>query len=333
MAHLVVDKKKISENVSQILDRCHKAGVSLLTVFKEGTIRRRLLEVLFEAGVDRLGVAHYPNPAYRIPRQVEKILLYLTPWSALDEIVSSYDMSFQSDPDTVERLAVAAARQKVRHRVLLVAEAGDLRDGLPMEELCDLAAKVAKRHSPNIEISGIAANFACLNDSLPTKEIFIKLVECTNSLKERLKTDNPVLSVGGSDVLEWIDRGNRLPTEVTEIRCGTAVLLGTYPYSDNPIPGTNTDTITLEAEVLECRVKQGRVRAVMDFGTLDTSPEDVRIPLEGMSFEGASSGYTVFDVTECKAPVKTGMHLSFRLNYHSLSRAFLSPKLTMKIVE
>jgi predicted amino acid racemase len=151
------------------------------------------------------------------------------------------------------------------------------------------------------------------------------------SMAECFMEDHPILSVGGSDVLEWVENGNNLPPEVTEIRCGTAVLLGTYPFNNLPVPGTNSDAIMLEAEVLECRYKYGRLRAVVDFGTLDTSPEDVRAPFDGMAFKGASSGYTVFDVTDCPERLSTGRHISFLLNYRSLGRAFLSPKLSMKI--
>jgi ornithine racemase len=331
MARLVVDREKISGNYEQVLNRCNCAEVSLLTVFKEGIVRKRLLDHFFQMGLTRLGLAHYPAFSHSIPDGVEKVLLYLTPWSDLDAVVSSYDISLQSDPDTLNLLAGAAVRAGKRHKVLLVAEVGDEREGSPIEEMYSLALLIKKHHSASLDLAGIAANFACLSDCLPDSEIFTRLASCKNELMSCFHQDVPILSVGGSDVLQWLDQGNNLPPEVTEIRCGTAVHLGTYPYSDTPIAGANTDAIVLETEVLEFRKKHGRLRAVMDFGMLDTSPQDVKPPFEGMVFKGASSGYSVFDVTNCPERISTGRHIVFSLNHRSLSRAFLSPKLSLKI--
>lgn len=332
VAHLVIDSNKIYENYMQVLNRCSSAGVSLLTVFKEGVVRKELLDHFFQMGLTRLGLAHYAAFPHSIPDGIEKVLLYLTPWSELDTVVRSYDISLQSDPDTLKRLAGAADSIGKRHKVLLVAEVGDQREGAPIGEIHDLGSLIVKRYASSLELAGIAANFACVSSCLPSDEILEQLASCINSMSECFDREIPMLSIGGSDVLQWLDEGNAMPPEVTEIRCGTAVLLGTYPFSDNPIAGSNTDAITLEAEVLECRNKHGRLRAVMDFGTLDTSPQDVNVLFDGMNFEGTSSGYTIFDVTDCPVRISTGMHLSFLLNYRSLSRAFLSPKLSMKVL-
>lgn len=333
MAHLIVDTDKISKNYIEVLNRCENARVSLLTVLKEGVARTELLEHFFLLGLNRLGLAHYPTFPDSIPDGVEKVLLYLTPWSDLDAVVCSYDVSVQSDPDTLRRLADAAERRNKKHRVLLVVEVGDHREGSSIEEAYELGVLIVEDCASSLELYGIAANFACLNDCMPSSRTLLQLADCRNSMESSFKRHLPILSVGGSDVLEWLAGGNSLPPEVTEIRCGTAVLLGTYPHSGLPVENARTDAITLEAEVLECRRKNGRLRAVMDFGTLDTSPQDVKVPFEGMDFAGASSGYTVFDVTECPESFSTGMHVTFLLNYRSLSRAFLSPKLPMKILK
>jgi len=331
LARLVAYKDKLIQNYSRIRNCCNTAGRSLLPVLKEGVVRKELLDLFFEAGLTRLGLAHYPAFQNSIPAGIEQVLLYLTPWSDLDSVVRSYSISLQSDLETLKRLAEAAAHLQKKHNVLLVAEVGDQREGIPLEEIHDVGKQIKERYASNLELAGIAANFACLSDRLPGKKIFDDLASCMNSMAECFSVDHPILSVGGSDVLEWVENGNILPLEVTEIRCGTAVLLGTYPFHSIPVPGTNTDAIILEAEVLECRHKYGRLRAVVDFGTLDTSPEDVKAPFEGIRFKGASSGYTVFDVTDCPERLSTGRHMSFLLNYRSLGRAFLSPKLSMKI--
>lgn len=333
MAHLLVDKGKVSENYSRVLSRCGNARVSLLTVLKEGVARRQLLEHFFQAGLTRVGLAHYPAFPCSIPNGVEKVLLYLTPWSDLEAVVCNYDMSLQSDPETLKRLADAAERVQKKHRVLLVVEVGDQREGSSIEEAYEMGMLIEKNHASSLDLYGIAANFACLNDCLPSSETLLQLAACKNGMEKSFQRPLPILSVGGSDVLQWLAEGNALPPEVTEIRCGTAILLGTYPHSDTTLPDAHADAITLEAEVLECRKKNGRLRAVMDFGTLDTSPQDVKLPFEGMVFAGASSGYTVFDVTDCPGSFSTGTHVSFLLNFRSLSRAFLSPKLPMRTLK
>jgi predicted amino acid racemase len=161
LAGLVVYKNKLAQNYSRIWNRCNTSGLSLLTVLKEGIVRKELLDPFFEAGLTRLGLAHYPAFRNSIPVGIEQVLLYLTPWSDLNSVVRSYSISLQSDLETLKRLAESAAHLGIRHNVLLVAEVGDQREGIPLEEIHDVGKQIKKRFSPNLQLAGIAANFAC----------------------------------------------------------------------------------------------------------------------------------------------------------------------------
>ncbi|MFO8090879.1 MAG: alanine racemase, partial [Desulfatiglandaceae bacterium] len=207
MAHLVVYKDKLTQNYSQIWNRCNNAGLSLLPVLKEAVVRKELLDHFFEAGLSRLGLAHYPVFQNSIPDEIEQVLLYLTPWSDLDSVIRSYGISLQSDLETLKRLAGAAAHLQKKHKVLLVAEVGDQREGIPVDEIHDVGKQIKERYSSNLELAGIAANFACLSNRLPGKKTFDDLASCMNSMAKCFSVDDPILSVGGSDVLEWVDNG------------------------------------------------------------------------------------------------------------------------------
>ena len=139
------------------------------------------------------------------------------------------------------------------------------------------------------------------------------------------------ISAGGTDILE-LAATSPLPEYVTEIRCGTGIMLGVYPLSNRPIPGAQQDTFRLEATVLECRVKDGRKRALLDFGHFHTHCASLVAPFPGMDFAGASAAYCVYDVDECEYDIREGQTLSFGLNFHSLACALVSRALPLEIL-
>src|SRR5699024_9349238 len=85
------------------------------------------------------------------------------------------------------------------HRIIIMIELGDLREGIMGEYLMDFYQKVFDL--PNIEVAGIGSNLNCLNGIMPSKDKLIQL-----SLYEQLieaKYGKKIAGVyGGSSVME-----------------------------------------------------------------------------------------------------------------------------------
>lgn len=317
MASLVVNVGAMRHNLKLIRQACEEAGAECLFVFKEAGLRPELVRCLLEDEiVPGIGVNCFGRiPA--VPSGVKVHQIYLVGDDRLPDAARA-DVVYQTGLRSIRGLAEAAKARGVRPEVMLMVEMGDGRDGVEPDALLPIAAEVVRHDS--LRLRGLATNFACVGTEEPTLEALRKMVECRDLLERDLGHPVPELSVGGSDVLELAGT-TRLPAGITEIRCGTAVHLGIYPLSGKPVPGASRRAAFLRGQVLECRLKGGRRRAVLDFGVLHTEPERLYPELPGMVLQGASSGYSIYDVTDCPVLIEDGMTCTFGLHFSSFSRS------------
>ena len=317
MSCLVVDVRAIQHNLRLIRQLCEKAGAEFLFVFKEVGMRPELMNCLLtEGSVSRLGVNCFGRLPV-LPPDVRAHQIYLVGDDRFPDIVHA-DVVYQTGIRSIRRLAEAAKVQGVCPEVMLVVEMGDGRDGIEPDMLLPVAHEVLCQ--PFLRLRGLATNFACVSTEPPTKEALERLVQYKYQLEKMLGQPVSELSVGGSDVLE-LAATEPLPKEITEIRCGTAVHLGIYPLSGKAVPGASQRAFSLQGQVLECSWKKGRRQAILDFGALHTSPDRLYPDIPGMTLLGVSSGYSLYDVTDCPESVEEGMFCTFGLHFASLARA------------
>jgi predicted amino acid racemase len=60
-------------------------------------------------------------------------------------VVANADTSLNTEPVVLDALSAAAVDQHTTHDVVLMVELGDLREGVPADDVIDLARAVAKR--------------------------------------------------------------------------------------------------------------------------------------------------------------------------------------------
>ncbi|MEG2172134.1 MAG: alanine racemase [Desulfovibrionaceae bacterium] len=328
MPHLLVNRQALEHNLRTVSERCRTLGADFMLVFKEAGIRPDLLKFMLDCGFcSRAGFCHFPGVSLHLPVGVASHLLYLVPDSAIPEVVSGYDVLYQTGIRSLQRIAKEARRQQRILRVVLPVEVGDGRDGVLPGELELLAVEMSDL-APHVELWGLAANFACISEQPPKKEDLLRLLALRHAVQERTGRPVPHISVGGSDIL-LLGAESGLPSGITEIRCGTAVYLGVYPLSGQAVPGLSRTAVRLCGQIIECSRKNGMLRAVFDFGTNDTNPELVTPPYPGMLFQGASSGYSIFDISDCPVHMHCGDELLFELHHRSLARALATPRVPL----
>lgn len=330
MAHLLVNRQALLHNLHGIREACYAQNAAFMPVFKEAGIRPDLLRfMLASAAFDRIGLCHFPGVTVPSVSGIQSHLLYLVPTEELATVAGSYDVTYQTGVRALRLLAQEAQRQGRTFRIVLPVEAGDGRDGVMPDQLTELAIQISEL-APHIELYGLSVNFACISDRAPRIEDILQLLSFRNAVQQCTGRLVPHVSVGGSDILE-LAATEGLPSGVTEIRCGTAIYLGVYPLDGKPVPGLRQGAVRLSAQIVEYARKQGRLRAVFDFGSSDTSPELVDPAYPGMAFVGASSGYSLFDVTDCSHPLCEGDRVLFDLHHRSLARALSAPRLPLRM--
>jgi len=344
-AVLHFDAAKLTANVRTLQALCARQGVTLATVVKAACGWEALARAALDGGCDMLADSRLDNLA-RLPAAgpvVPRMLLRLPAPSEAEAVIRLCDVSLNSEYEAVAALNAAAQRLGRRHRILLMVELGDRREGLLPAELPALLARL--RRLPAIEVAGIGTNLGCLGGIRTTTAKLSELAELATLAQRQLGYRLRYVSGGNSGALPLLLQQG-LPAGINHLRVGFSMLLGRDPYTDEPLPGLHTDVFELEAELIEVRAKQSlpqgevvldafgrvprfedrgeRVRGILSLGRLDTDLETLRPVDASVGIIGASSDHLVVDLTDSAAR-RVGDRLRFAPGYGALVQAMLSP--------
>ncbi len=87
---------------------------------------------------------------------------------AVKSLVKYADVSFNTEFDTIKLISEEAVKQnKKKHKIIIMVEMGDLREGVLGDNLVDFFySSIFKL--PNIEVVGLGTNLNCLNGVMPS---------------------------------------------------------------------------------------------------------------------------------------------------------------------
>lgn len=261
-------------------------------------------------------------------------------------IVKYADVSFNSEIDTIKALSNEALRQKKIHKVVIMVEMGELREGIMAKNLSIFYGEVLKL--PNIEVVGIGTNLNCLNGILPDEKKLLKLNRFKEIIEESHDRKIPYISAGSSVTIPLIFK-NMIPEGINHFRIGETLFFGTDVFNDSVIDGMHQDVFKLTAEIIEIVEKpmipsgdagtnltgetpeydeenRGKtsVRAILDVGILDIDPKNISPVNPQITIIGASSDMMILDLSENKMNFKVGDTIDFRMNYMAVLRAMNS---------
>ncbi len=225
-----------------------------------------------------------------------------------------------------------------RHKVILMADLGDLREGFwNRQELIDTAAEI-ERDLPHLELAGIGTNLTCFGSVKATPEKMLELLAITAQVEAAIGRKLTYVCGGASSSLHMVLDGT-MPDGVNLLRLGESVLLGAF--SGCEMDFTYKDVFTLKAEVVEVKDKPsypigelaedafGRIRRYEDrgirrralaaIGLVDYGNyTDIRPRMKGVKVIGASSDHTILDVEAVKDRIHVGDVLEFDISYASM---------------
>ncbi len=338
---LKINLKAIGENYLTIKRRCEPLGVDVVPVVKVVLGDENIVRVLKSLGARVIGDSRMRNIKNFSNVNVEKMLLRSPMLSEIEEVIEFSDISLNTEIEVIKHLSKVSSRKGRIHKVIVMVEVGELREGVMPEDVLFFVKKIMELSS--IEFLGIGTNLTCLSGIIPTKENLGVLLKLKNLIEEH-GIEVKVVSGGGSNLLPMIWRG-KLPRFINQIRVGEGIFLGVEAINRKPLPGLRQDTFTLEAEVIEVKRKPSfpwgertvdafgevpefedrgiRRRAILALGRQDVSLSGI-IPLDKFEIIGASSDHMVIDVENCPH-IKVGDIVSFKLNYAGVLFAMTSP--------
>src|SRR5690606_23701583 len=133
------------------------------------------------------------------------------------------------------------------HKIIIMIELGELREGAMREDVIDFYEKVF--HLPNIEVAGLGTNLTCMYGVLPNQDKLLQLCLYAQLIEARFNRKIPYISGGTSVTIPLISRG-LLPKDVNHFRVGETLFLGTDVYSSKPNPEMHQDVFKLYAEII-----------------------------------------------------------------------------------
>ena len=340
---LEIDLRKIECNARILVQRLAAQGISVMAVMKATLGAPEIANAWLQAGVKTLGDARIENILkMRCNGISAPMAMIRSPMPGqVARIVKCVECSFNTELEVIRLLSVAAQRAKRMHRVVLMIELGDLREGILPKDLNDTVRQVLCL--PNIVLKGIGTNLACRSGVAPDAVNMGQLSALADSIESTFGISLETVSGGNSANLEWALSGVNTG-RVNQLRLGESLLLGCDPLHRQPISGLHTDAIKLVAEVIESKVKPSQPwgtiaqnafgkpsttkshgsiqQAILAIGRQDIDPAGLEPPGDVEILE-ASSDHLVVKTSRYAYPV--GSEITFQPNYSALLRAMTSP--------
>jgi predicted amino acid racemase len=269
----------------------------------------------------------------------DTITIYIKPppKDAIPDVIRYADISLNTELSTLHELSDEAVRQDRLHKVIIMIEMGDLREGVMREDLLNFYEKVFQL--PGIEVVGLGTNLNCLHGVMPDGDKLIQLALYKQIIELRFKKEIPLVS-GGTTVTIPLLLRNQLPVGVNHFRVGEALFFGKNLFTNGIIDGMSDQVMELYTQIIEISEKplvpmgdlgvnpQGKTtqiaegdygktsyRAIIDIGVLDIQP-DYLIPVnEKIKILDASSDMLILDVGTNPEDYKVGDMIRFKLKY------------------
>lgn len=358
MAQITLNKKSLAQNYKYLNELFTKHDIEWAPVLKLLCGNKKYLEFVLSLGDQQVCDARLSNLKAIKAIDPNKETIYIKPPAkrSISSVVKYADVSFNTEISTIKWLSEEAQKQNKVHRIIIMIELGDLREGIMGDELINFYKQVFEL--PNIKVVGIGSNLNCLSGVMPSKDKLIQL-----SLYEQLieaKFNQKIIGVtGGSSVMIPLLLKKQIPKGINHFRVGETLFFGNDLFTGERLPKMKDDVFRLHAEVVEITEKPvvpygvmeanpsgeivevntedyGRThkRAILDMGLLDISSADFLHPIdEDLTIIGGSSDMLVIDINTSSQKYKVGDLVSFKMDYMGALRVMNSTYIEKKFIE
>jgi len=340
MAFIKLYKRKLEENYA-FLDAIFKSRD-----IQWGVVSKVLCgNILYLKEIIALGVREIHDSRISNLKKVKSLdpgiqTVYIRPPAErnIENIVRYADVSFNTEIYTIQLLSKEAQKQNKTHKIIIMIEMGDLREGVLGEELLSFYREILSM--PNIEIRGIGTNLNCLSGVMPTQDKLIQLSLYKQLIEAKFSIKIPWVS-GGTSVAIPLILKNARPMAVNHFRIGDALFFGKDLFTGKTIEGMHNDVFKMYSQIIEITEKSNipsgeigenvagntfsinemedlgttSLRAILDIGLLDMQPQYIEPEDSEITIIDASSDMMVVDISNSKNKYKIGDFVSFKIEY------------------
>lgn len=339
-----INLQYLKENVAEIVRRCGEYGIDIAGVIKGTTGIPECVKMFEEGGAKIIASSRLEQieDAKNYGINLPYLLLRVPMMTELPEVVRLADISLNSEIKVLKALNEEAGKQGKKHKVILMADLGDLREGFwDKDEMIEVAVTV-ENELTNLELAGVGTNLGCYGSIEATADKLDELVAIAERIEEKIGRTLEYISGGATTSLPRIINKD-MPKRINLLRVGEGILLARdldvfYGYD---MSFMHQDVYTLKAEVIEVKDKPShpvgkisidafghtpeyvdrgiRKRALLGIGKVDYGSIDEIFPKDkGIEVIGASSDHTILDIEDAERALEPGDIVSFGINYASI---------------
>lgn len=355
MAFITLNVKKLKSNFEFLNNLFKKNDIQWSVVSKLLSGNKEYLTELLNLGIKQVCDSRVSNlkTIKSINPKIETVYIKPPAKRAISNIVKYADISMNTEIDTIQLLSEEAIKQNKTHKIIIMIELGELREGVLGEDFIDFYSKVFKLKK--IKVVGIGTNLSCLYGVLPNNDKLIQLSLYEQLIEAKFNRHIPYVS-GGSSVTIPLIFQNLLPKGINHFRVGETLFLGTDVYNNTTLKKMHSDVFRLYSEIIELiekrivpigefgtnvdgksfefdnkQIGKTTYRAIIDLGLLDVDEKHIEPIDKNISFVGASSDMLVIDLGENKKNYRVGDLLEFRMDYMGTLRILNSKYIEKKI--
>ncbi|MGH4121026.1 alanine/ornithine racemase family PLP-dependent enzyme [Clostridium sp.] len=338
---LEINLKKIRENVKIMVDLCKLQGISLSGVVKGFNGIPEVAEQFTDAGCTYIASSRMDQIIKLAEYGIGKpfMMIRIPMFSEIEDLVKFASISLNSELETLNRIESECEVQCKTHKVILMLDLGDLREGVMDEEEFISLAVYVEKNLKNVELYGVGTNLGCYGSIKPTEENLGRLCAIAEIIESKIKRKLDIISGGATSSLPLVIDG-KMPKRINNLRIGEGVLLAQdlEAYWGYDMKHLHKDTFVLKAQVVEIKNKPThpigkifidafgdtptyadsgiRKRALLAIGKQDFGSHDKLIPQkQGVKIVGSSSDHLIIDIEDCACEIKLGDILDFLMYY------------------
>jgi ornithine racemase len=363
MATLTINTSRIKENISKLSSFLKEKNVEWSLVVKILGGNKLVLERLISdesiKQVHSIGDSRISNLRTIKEIKPDIVTMYIKPPAPIlaKKIIQYADISLNSSFTTIEALNREAERVGKTHRIVIMIELGELREGILRDNVLSFYEKIFELK--NINVEGLGTNLGCMYGVEPTYDKMVQLSLYRMLIEEKFKRKLNIVSAGSSITLPLIMK-NRLPDGINHFRIGETAFLGVSIMDNKKFKNLSTNAFDFSAEILELEEKEmvpdGNLtdagvgitaedfqekqeteinkksyRAIVDFGEIDVEASNILPKDENIKFVGTTSDMTVYDIGDKKGKFSVGRQIHFKPNYMAVARLMNTKYVTKEI--
>ncbi len=355
MAFIELHKEKLKKNYLYLDKLFTDNKIDWAVVSKVLCGNELFLKELIDLGPNEICDSRISNlkTIKKLNPEVQTVYIKPPAKRSIAKIVKYADASFNTEYRTIKWISDEAVKQKKTHKIIIMIELGDLREGVMGDRLMDFYESIFKL--PNIKVTGIGANLNCLHGVMPSEDKLIQLSLYEQLIEAKFNQKIPWVTGGTSVVIPLLFR-KQVPDGINHFRIGEALFFGLDLFTMDTIPGMESDVFKLHAEVIEITEKpkvpigymeanpsgetfkidendfgQTSHRAIIDIGLLDVSSDFLIPDDKSIEITGASSDMLIVDLGESTGKYKVGDLISFSLKYMGALSLFNSDYIEKRI--